>query len=208
MSGNAIVIGLTGNIACGKSLVVKMLRELGAEVLDADKLAHESMVKGTDVWKKVIEEFGSGILNEVGEIDRPKLGAIVFSDPSALRRLEEIVHPVVIARTIQLARESKAPAFVIEAIKLIEAGLIPYCDTLWVVTCRAEQQLERLVRDRNLSPEAALTRMEAQPPVEEKLRVAAEETWKYPPTIIDNSGTREATSQQVRKAWNHLMGRS
>ncbi len=192
-----VAIGLTGNIACGKSLVVSILRELGAEVLDADKLAHAMMAKDTDLWKNIVEEFGTGILAESGEIDRPKLGAIVFNDPKALQKLEDISYPAIVERTIELIRASTAPAFVVEAIKLIEAGLVLYCDSVWVITCKPEQQLERLMRDRHMSREEALTRMNAQPPAEEKLAHAT--------VVIDNSGSMEHTREQVQMAWRKTV---
>lgn len=194
-----VIIGLTGNIACGKSLVAKMLHELGAEVLDADKVVHELMAKNAEVRKRIVDEFGDQILDSSGEIDRGKLGAIVFADQAALAKLERIIHPAVTDVIERAIRESKAPAFVVEAIKLIEAGLSKRCDSVWVVTCRPEQQLERLVRERRLSPETALIRIKAQPPAEEKLRHAD--------VVIDNSGTAEETWQQVRKAWDRVQER-
>ena len=188
------VIGLTGNIATGKSEVLKMLARLGATVIDADALAHRVMAKGTPVWRAVVEEFGEGILGPDGEIDRSRLGEIVFSDPKALRRLERIVHPAVIAATVELIQAAEGDVVAVEAIKLIEAGM--KCDSLWVVTCAKEQQLARLMAQRGLSEEEARRRIEAQPPQEEKLALAD--------VVIDNSGSLEETWEQVRAAWERI----
>lgn len=192
-----IVIGVTGNIACGKSTVVNMLRDLGAEVIDMDKIAHEVMTPGTETYTRVAEEFGPGILTESGEIDRGKLGAVVFANPAALARLDRIVHPAVIRRTDELVARSRAKVVVVEAIKLIESGYHKKCDSLWVVTCSKKQQLMRLRKDRRLSRTQALLRIEAQGPPEEKLR--------YADVVIDNSGTLERTRQQVLANWHKLV---
>jgi len=190
------IIGLTGNIATGKSVVAKMLASLGAKAIDADALAHEVMGKGSSVWKAVVREFGEGILRPDGSIDRKKLGSIVFADKAALRRLEAIVHPAVIARTQELIESSQEPVVVVEAIKLIEAGMHRAYDALWVVTCRKEQQLARLMKQRGLTEEEALQRIEAQPPQEAKLALAD--------VVIDNSGSLEETWEQVKAAWDRI----
>ncbi|MGA9348524.1 MAG: dephospho-CoA kinase [Anaerolineae bacterium] len=199
------VIGLTGNIATGKSVVSGMLERLGAKAIDADALVHELMEKGTPIWQAVVREFGpsassghgEGILGRDGSINRKKLGDIVFADAAALHRLEEIVHPAVIARTEELIGSSQEPVVVVEAIKLIEAGMHPTCDALWVVTCCKEQQLARLVKQRDLSEEEALQRIEAQPPQEAKLALAD--------VVIDNSGSLEKTWQQVKREWDKIV---
>jgi dephospho-CoA kinase len=185
------IIGLTGNIATGKSVVSGMLERLGAKAIDADALAHEVMEKGTPVWQAVVQEFGPGILCSDRSINRKKLGGIVFADEAALRRLEALVHPAVIARTKELIENSQEPVVVVEAIKLIEAGMHRTCDALWVVTCRQEQQLARLVEQRGLTEEEARQRIEAQPPQEAKLALAD--------VIIDNSGGLDETWRQVRR---------
>jgi len=190
------VIGLTGNIATGKSVVLRMLEELGAKTIDADALAHQVMHKGSPVWQAIVEEFGSDILRPDGEIDRGKLGRVVFSDPAALHRLEKLVHPAVIAATRELIRQAEEKVVAIEAIKLIEAGMRPLCDTLWVVNCRKDQQLARLMAQRGLSREEALLRIEAQPPQEEKIASAD--------VAIDNSGNIEETRRQVETEWSKI----
>lgn len=190
------VIGLTGNIATGKSAVLKMLGCLGARTIDADALAYEMMGRGTPIWEAIVNAFGSGVLAPNGEIDRARLGAIVFAEPTALRRLEEIVHPAVIARTEELIREASERVVAVEAIKLIEAGMHRAYDALWVVTCPEEKQLARLMDQRGLSEAEAWARITAQPPQEEKIALAD--------VIIDNSGTLQRTWQQVKKEWHKI----
>ncbi len=191
------IIGLTGNIATGKSSVLRMLERLGAKAIDADALAHHLMEPQTPVWLAIVEAFGEGILQPDGRIDRRRLGSIVFSDPDALKRLERIVHPAVIARTMEMIQQATEPVVAIEAIKLIEAGMHRQCHSLWVVTCTPQQQLERLMRSRNLSEEEARLYIAAQPPPEEKLKLAD--------VVIDNSGTIEQTWQQVRREWERIV---
>jgi dephospho-CoA kinase len=193
------MIGLTGNIATGKSIVLGMLERLGAKAIDADALAHQVMEKDTPVWRAVVQEFGEDILCPDGSIDRKNLGDIVFADEAALRRLEAIVHPAVIALTQALIEGSQEPVVVIEAIKLIEASMHCICDALWVVTCSKEQQLARLIKQRGLSEEDALQRIEAQPPQEVKLALAN--------VVIDNSGGLEETWRQVKREWEQVTGR-
>lgn len=198
MSVKKYLIGLTGNIATGKSAVLRTFKRLGARVIDADALAHRLMVKGTTVWQAILDEFGEGILGPEGEIDRGKLGAIVFADAEALKRLEAIVHPAITACVDELIRQATESVVVVEAIKLIEAGWHRTCDALWVVTCSKEQQLERLMRTRKLSREEALLRIEAQPPQEDKVAQAD--------VVIDNSGTLKEMEKQVRKEWEKVAG--
>jgi len=198
------LIGLTGNIATGKSLVGRMLGELGAHVIDADALVRDLQRQGTLVYAAIVAEFGPNILRADGEIDRDKLGAQVFSDPEALKRLEAIVHPAVgreierrladLSRT-QLTSDLRT-VVVIEAIKLIEAGLHKRCNALWVVTSRPEVQLERLMRTRGLSEADARVRIEAQPPQSEKAALAD--------VLIENNGTLDSLREQVKRYWEEL----
>lgn len=187
------IMGLTGNIATGKSAVLKMLEDLGAKTIDADALVHQLMKKGTSIWQATVEDFGPDILTVEGEIDRARLGAIVFAQPVALRRLEEIVHPAVIARTKELIRQAEEAVVVIEAIKLIEAGMHRICDALWVVTCPEEEQLARLMKQRGLSEKEARTRLAAQGSQADKLALAD--------VIIDNGGSLQETRRQVELEW-------
>src|SRR5512135_1173909 len=153
------LIGLTGNIATGKSTVAKMLEELGATVIDADALVHELQRQGTPVFDDIVAAFGPGILDQTGEIDRKALGAIVFADPAQLRALESIVHPAVLIESMRRIAEAPTPVIVYEAIKLIEAGRAEMCDALWVVVAQPEVQLERLMRTRSLSEADARQRI-------------------------------------------------
>jgi dephospho-CoA kinase len=187
------LIGLTGNIACGKSTVLRQLERLGAYTIDADRLIHDILRKGGDAYEPVVAEFGEGIVGEDGEIDRRALGRIVFSDPAKLRRLEEIEHPIV-RRVIEAQIEgAQQPIVVLDAIKLIESGWAERCDAVWVVTCRHEQQIERLIRTRGYSQEEAEMRVDAQSPQSEKVARAD--------VVIDNSGTLDSTWSQVHEAW-------
>ncbi|MBC8450453.1 MAG: dephospho-CoA kinase, partial [Chloroflexi bacterium] len=192
------VIGLTGNIGTGKSTVLQMLAELGAQIIDADELAHEVIAPDGPAYAAVVDAFGPGIVTTDGHIGRQRLGKIVFRDPQALARLEALVHPAVIARTREFIEQAQAEVIVVEAIKLLEAGMArQLCDAVWVVTCRPEQQLARVMAQRGLSEAEARLRMEAQPPQEEKIAQAD--------VVIDNSGTVEETREQVEAAWEKLM---
>jgi dephospho-CoA kinase len=193
---SSYLIGLTGNIATGKSIVAKMLEELGATVIDADALVHELQRPGTPVYHDIVAAFGPGILDRAGEIDRKALGAIVFADPVQLRTLESIIHPAVLIESMQRIAEAPTSVVVYEAIKLIEAGRAAMCDALWVVTARSEVQLQRLMRDRNMSEADARQRIEAQPPQSEKIKQAT--------VVIDNSGLLEETRRQVTTAFEAI----
>lgn len=195
------VIGLTGNIGVGKSTVLAMLRDLGADIIDADQVAHEVMRPGAAAYQGIVEAFGPDILTPEGLIDRARLGARVFRDAEALQRLEAIVHPAVFVRTQERLAASQAPVVVIEAIKLLEAGLsVTLCDTVWVVTATRQQQVERLLRTRGLSRGEAELRIEAQPPPEDKIKRAD--------VVIDNSGALEQTHAQVVAAWRALLAQA
>ncbi len=190
------LIGLTGNIAAGKSVVARMLAGLGAEIIDADALVYELQRKGTPTYDAIVAEFGSNILREDGEIDRRALGAIVFSDPARLRALEAIVHPAVRLESQRRIAEATAEVVVYEAIKLIEAGRHEMCDAVWVVTAPRAAQIARLMQTRGLSEAEARQRVDAQPPPEEKL--------KYATVVIENGGSLEATRAQVERAYTAI----
>ncbi len=192
------VIGLTGNIATGKSAVTRLLHRLGAEVIDADQVVHSLLAPGTAVTEAVRRRFGPEVIGADGAVDRRRLGAIVFRDPAALRDLEEIVHPAVqqaIAGRLASLRQQPQPprAVVIEAIKLLEGGLAPLCDAVWLVTAPREVQVERLVRTRGMSPAEAALRIDAQPPAEPK-RAQAD-------VVIENDGSYAELRRKVRRAW-------
>ncbi len=186
------IIGLTGNIATGKSTVARLLGDLGATVIDADDLVHELERQGTPVYAAIVTAFGSGILGPNGEIDRKALGSLVFADPARLRVLESIVHPAVAIESQRRIVEAPTRVVVYEAIKLIEAGRAALCNAIWVVTATPEVQLERLMRTRHLSEVEARQRIEAQPPQSEKI--------KWATVVIDNSGSMDETRRQLKAA--------
>ncbi|GAB4528903.1 MAG: hypothetical protein Fur0018_15220 [Anaerolineales bacterium] len=190
------IIGLTGNIATGKSVVRKMLEHLGAYGIDADALAHRAIAKGSPGYTQVIDLFGKWILDPEGQIDRQKLGRIVFSNPDALLQLEAVVHPLVRQAVQILVQRAPHKVIVIEAIKLLESPLREVCDALWVTDTPREIQVQRLVSKRQMSPEDALQRVESQPAQAGKLAAAS--------VIISNQGSFEDTWKQVVAAWQHI----
>lgn len=193
------LIGLTGNIACGKSAVLARLAELGAETIDADSVVHELQRPGEPVWAAIREAFGPAVLTPAGALDRRALGAIVFGDPAALARLEALTHPAVRARIeerVAAAAGRGVAVMVIDAIKLFEGGLADRCDQNWVVTCSPEQQLARLMARNGFTEAEARQRIAAQPPQAEKVARAD--------LVIDNSGALADTYAQVDAAWRGL----
>lgn len=190
------VIGLTGNIGTGKSTVLRILAKLGAEVIDADKIAHEVVQPGGPAYAAVLEAFGPQILSEDGTIDRAKLGQIVFNDRGALEHLENLTHPAVSQVLARRLAETNASVVVIEAIKLIEAGMHTNGDALWIVTASREQQIKRLMETRNLTRKEAEARIDAQPSVESKLPLAD--------VVITNNGTIDGLRKQVQSAWDKI----
>ena len=189
-------IGLTGNIATGKSVVRRMLEHLGAYTIDADALAHRVLAKGAPGYQPVINTFGTWILNEDGQINRSKLGRLVFADPQALAQLEAIVHPYVGQAVDLLARRATQKVVVIEAIKLLESDLGKRCDSIWVTDAPQQVQVERLMRKRGLSRADALQRVEAQPAQKHKLDAAN--------VVITNTGSYEDLWKQVNEAWKKI----
>lgn len=191
------VIGLTGNIAMGKSLVRRMLEHLGAYTIDADGLAHQAMAPGAPAYKPVVLTFGQWILDAEKRIDRSKLGAVAFAHPEALARLEAITHPVVGQAIDTLIQRARHKVVVVEAIKLLEGSLAGQMDAIWVVDSTEEKQLERLAK-RQLSRLEAIKRIRMQNPQTEKLARAN--------VVISNNGTPEETWAQVRVAWSQIKG--
>jgi dephospho-CoA kinase len=190
------VIGLTGNIATGKSVVRRMLEHLGAYTIDADALAHRAIAKGAPGYQPVLERFGKWLLDANGEIDRTKLGKLVFNDPEALRQLEDIIHPLVEQATVMLIRRATQRVVVVEAIKLLESELRRLCDTIWVTDAPQEIQITRLMRKRGLSREEALLRVHAQSAQKDKLTAAN--------VILRNTGSYEDLWKQVSAEWKKI----
>ena len=185
-------IGLTGNIACGKSTVGKLLMARGADYIDADRLVHVLLEPGTPENDRIVERFGPEVRAADGRIDRPKLGGIVFADPAALRELEAILHPGVRAEIRRRLAASTAPMIVVDAIKLFEGGLAREMDVNWVVVCPRSEQIRRLIAERGMTAEEAETRIAAQGSQEAKVRQAD--------VVVDNGGTLEETERQVDAA--------
>lgn len=194
------VIGLTGNIATGKSVIRRMLEHLGAYGIDADALTHRAMAKGAPAYEPIVQHFGRWILGPDGQIDRSKLGRIAFADPDALKHLETIIHPFVRQAIDVLIRRATQPVIVIEAIKLLEGGLGQLCDSIWVVQAPAEAQALRLMQKRGLSEADTRTRITSQGPQTEKIKAAN--------VVITNDGSFESAWQQVVNAWNAIGGKS
>ncbi len=186
-------IGLTGNIATGKSVVRKMLEHLGAYGIDADVLSHRAMMKSSPGYQPVIDTFGRWVLGASEEIDRAKLGEVVFNNPDAMLRLETIIHPLVRQALDVLVKKSSHRVIVIEAIKLLESEMNSLCDQVWVTMAPTDLQLERLIEKRNLTKREAEDRINAQLPATAILTKAD--------VVIENNGSFEKTWKQVYDAW-------
>ncbi len=193
---NKYVIGLTGNIAVGKSVVRQMLQHLGAYTIDADNLSHHVMQPGAPAYKPIVEQFGKFVLDADKQIDRSRLGHIVFNYPDALTKLESITHPMVVQAIFALINRAKQRVIVIEAIKLLETDLAAACDAIWVVDASAQVQLRRLQERRKLSEEEAVKRVYMQPPQADKIARATR--------VIRNDGSVEDTWKQVQAGWNDV----
>ena len=191
------LIGLTGNIGTGKSTVMRILQEFGAEIIDADRVAHEVMQPGGKAYLKVIEAFGDSILQADGSFDRKKLGAVVFSHPEKLQQLESITHPAVEEKLVEHLQTTQSPVVVFEAIKLIEAGLTKLCQEVWVVTSARETQLKRLAETRHMSRADAERRLSAQKPQAEMVKAAQ--------VVIDNSGSLETLRKTLEAEWARVQ---
>lgn len=191
------VIGLTGNIATGKSVVRRMLEHLGAYTIDADALSHRTYAKGAPGYQQVIDKFGRWLVNKDGEIDRKKLGNLVFSDAEAMKQLEAIVHPLVRQATEILTKRASQPVIVIEAIKLLEGELRMVCNSIWVTNAPEEVQVERLIRKRGMNREQALERIHMQSAQSAKVAVAN--------IVITNTGSYDDLWKQVSEAWKEIV---
>lgn len=195
------ILGLTGNIASGKSTVGMLLLELGATAyIDADLVVHELYLPGRPLVSDIAEVFGPTVVDEAGGVNRRALGDIVFGDTAKLRQLESIVLPHV--RDALLARLRALPASgigVFDAIKLVESGYAPLCDGVWLVTCSEEAQMRRLMTSRGLTQTEARQRIAAQPDLDPKRAAATE--------IIANDGTLEDLRREVGAAWERFRAK-
>jgi dephospho-CoA kinase len=202
MAGQIPVIGLTGGIGAGKSTVTQMLEALGAAVIDADKVGHQIYLPDLPAWREIVDTFGPEVLNADRTIDRQALGKLVFADPEALRTLNRIVHPKMFDRMGELIAEMRArgwmKAIVVEAAVLIEANWMALVDQVWVVMASAAVVVERLAKQRLLSPEQVRTRIAAQLSNHERL--------KHAHVVIHNDGSLEEVCHAVQQAWDQLAG--
>ena len=196
-AARTVRIGITGPIGCGKSTVAAWLGELGAVVVDADQVARQVTEPGTQALYDIVSTFGEDLLGDDGSLDRAALGRLVFADPASLSALEAIVHPAVrpvILEAVASAERAGAPAVAIEAIKLVEGGLADLCDEVWLVTCSAAVQLER-VRRRDGKAEA---RIAAQGNLVERRTPRATR-------VLDTSGTFQDTRELVAAAYQRAV---
>ena len=195
------VIGLTGGIGSGKSTLARFLAELGAVVLDADKLGHEAFKSGTDAWREVVAAFGRGILTPAGEIDRKKLGEIVFNNPQALSRLNQIMHPQigkVLQSSLEEYRRQGAKVLVLEIPLLLETGGTSLVDEVWVTVASEATILKRLGKRSGFSREHSLARIRSQTSDEERV--------KHADVVINTDGTLEELRAKVKELWEQRLG--
>jgi dephospho-CoA kinase len=197
---SVIAFGLTGGVASGKSTVARYFQDLGAHIIDADRIGHEAIEPGRAAYQEILNHFGNGILDSDGHIDRKKLGPIVFANPQQLRALNVIVHPRIIARTEELAaehqRRNPQSVVIIDAALIFESRIGGSLNKVIVAWCGPEQQVERLMAKAGVSREEAERRIKSQMPVEEKRRRA-----DY---LIDCSSTMEETRRQVAAIYLEL----
>lgn len=194
------VIGLTGGIASGKSLVSQMLAERGALVIDADKVGHEAYQKDGGCYRAVVDAFGQDVVGADGEIDRKALGAKVFGEPAQRRKLEGIVWPwmkATMAERMAKIRAEGTPVVVLEAAVLIEADWIDITDQVWVVVVPPDLARQRVVERNGLTPEQADARIAAQ--------LTNDERRQHAKVVIENAGTVEDLRAKVDAAWEQLM---
>lgn len=199
MASSRIVLGVTGNIATGKSTVVGILRELGARHIDADLVYRDLVAPGQPLLKTLAEHFGDGIIAADGSLDRKALGAIVFSDPGKLKELDALTHPAVIAETDRRVDAIRDGVIIIDAVKLIESGHADVCDEVWLVTAPERVQIRRVMARNGVDEAEARRRVAAQPPLEPKLDRAD--------VVIDNSGTLDDLRARVLDEWNAMLDR-
>lgn len=190
------IVGLTGNIATGKSAVMRLADERGALTVDADEIVHEILENDSNVQEAIVAAFGSSVQAEDGAIDRAALASIVFGDEDALRKLEQMLHPAVRRKALRRIDESEASVVIMEAIKLLEGGLVDVCDEVWVTRCPRKVQIQRLMVCRGLDGESAALRVNAQNPQEAKVARAD--------VVIDTDGTMAQTKAQFERAWERL----
>jgi len=195
-----LVIGLTGSIGTGKSEAARQLEALGASVISADQVGHEAYTPNTEAWEQVVAAFGDDILREDGEIDRQKLGAVVFSDPGQLEKLNEIMHPRMarmVADKIEVLRGQGVNVVVVEAALLFEAGWDSLVEEVWVTDSPEQVVIERLKQRNGMSEEEARKRISSQMDRAERL-----ERSDY---VIENSGDMAALGSAIKELWDRRV---
>jgi len=195
-----IVIGLTGGIASGKSTVSRMLSELGAVVIDADKVGHEAFRPHTEAWRKVVAAFGKDILGQNEEIDRSKLAQLVFNDPKALKRLNRIMHPLmheIVRQKIEALRHQGVEVVVLEATLLIEARWTDLVDQVWVTITPEAAVVNRLVSQKRFTEEQARARIKSQTPIAQRAKNAD--------VVIENDSDMNTLRKKVEALWRKLQ---
>ena len=192
----SLVIGLTGGVATGKTTVARMFQDLGAKVISADELVHRMLEPGSEVWKRVRQEFGDAIVRADGSIDRAKLGELVFRDTGKRMRLEAIIHPPVLdslQKEADLFRRCEKGVLILEIPLLIEAGALCMVDKVLVVTAEQESQISRLEKRYGMRRVEAIRRIASQLPLVEKV--------KYADWVISTEGTLDSTKKEVERVW-------
>ena len=194
------IIGLTGGIGSGKSTVSQFLAELGAVVIDTDKVGHEAFKPGTESWQRVVAAFGRSVVTADGNIDRKKLGEIVFDSSVELLKLEQIIHPaiseIVIAR-IEEYRQQGVKVVVLEVPLLVEAGWASLVNEVWVTTAPEPVILRRLEERTGMTEQESLARMRSQ--------LTSEERLKHADTIIDTNCTLDELREKIKELWHKLQ---
>ncbi len=198
------LVGLTGNIACGKSTVARIMAGYGAAIIDADLLVRE-LYADVAFARRVAALFDRPVLATDGSVDRIALGTLVFGDAVALQRLESLVHPAVAAlrdaKIAALCTPPRPPAIVLEAVKLIESSQARRCDVVWCVVCSPAVQLRRLMEQRGLSEGEARDRLARQPSFEAKLQMMG----GRPLIVIENNDSLEALEKHVAEEWQKVV---
>ena len=200
--GRMKVIGLTGGIGSGKSTVSQFLAELGAVILDADKVGHEAFKPGSEIWQQVVTAFGKQIVASNGEIDREKMGKIVFGNSEARARLNRIMHPPMydtVKAQLEEYRRQGVNVLVLEAPLLLEAGWISLVDEVWVTIASEATVLKRLAERTGLSEQESLARIRSQLPSEERI--------KHADVVVDTDCDLDELKAKVKKLWQELNRR-
>ena len=198
-----LIVGLTGGIVGGKSTVASMFKNLGAKIIDADKLGHSVILPNKPAWKKIVKIFGKDILQNDLTINREKLGKIVFTNQTFLKKLNEVTHPEItkmIKKEIDSATNNQEKVLIIDAALIYEAKIDRLMDKIIVVYIDKDEQIKRLIKRNNFSRDEALQRVRSQIPMEEKAKMA-----DY---VIDNSNSLSKTREQVEKIWQSLVSQN